>query len=305
MPDQSKAAVIGAIAANVAVAAAKFAVGIGARSSAILAEGIHSSVDALNDLLLLFGLSRSRQPPDPQHPFGYGKELYFWALIVSMFVLAIGGGVTIYEGILRILHPSAVSGSLWAYLALAAGLLFDGISLVYGFRQFHQQYPGKALWPAIRDAKDPSTFMVITEDTAAILGELIAAAGLFLSTHGMPLADGIASVLIGCLLGTLAIFLIAQTRDLVIGEAAEPAILECIRQSSLGRGKFPRVSNPHTMYFGPDVVLVTMSVAFDPRQPAGELIDAVDRLQISIRKQFPSVKYVYIDPESDQDKDLT
>jgi cation diffusion facilitator family transporter len=298
MAGESKAAVIGAVAANFAIAAAKLLVGGIGGSSAMLSEGIHSGIDGANDLLLLLGLKRSKQQPDEQHPFGYGKELYFWSLIVSLSVLSVGGGVTVYEGIRQCFHPEPVKHAGWAYLALGCGVLFDGASLIYGLQQFRKQNRGKGLREAIRESKDPSTFMVLAEDSAAILGECIAAAGIFLNTRGMLRGDGVASILIGCMLGGVAAFLISETRDLVIGEAVEDEISDAIRELATGEGRFPLVGTPHTQHFGPETVLVTMEVGFDPRRPASELMEAVDRMQQRIRERFPAVKYVYIDPET-------
>jgi cation diffusion facilitator family transporter len=298
MPDESKTAVIGAIAAGVAIAVTKFAVAALGSSSAMFSEGIHSTVDAANDSLLLLGLKRSKRPRDPQHPFGYGKELYFWSLIVSVTVLAVGGGVTIYEGILHIIKPEHIRRALWAYLALGCAFLFDGISLVIGIKQFRSQNKNKAFWEAVKEAKDPSTFMVIGEDSAALIGVLIAAVGIYLNSRGLLVADGISSLLIGLLLGALAVFLIYETRDLLIGEAVEKEITQAIQSLAEEDESIVRVGDPQTMHFGPENVLVTMDVSFDRDRSAGEVADAVDRIQRAIREKFPAVKHIYIDPES-------
>ena len=304
MAGESKASVLSATAANFAIAAAKFAAGSAGGSSAMLSEGIHSAVDGVNDLLLLYGLKCSKRPPDEQHPFGFGKELYFWSLIVSLSVLSVGGGVTVFEGVHQLLHPGPVKASPWAYGALACGIVFDLASLAFGGRQFRRQNRGKRAWEAVREAKDPTTFMVLAEDASAIVGEVVAAAGLFASSQGLPAADGIASILIGLLLGAVAVFYIVQTRDMIIGEAVEPEIRAAIAKLSTGTQGFVKVSNPGTSHFGPDTVLVTMTVAFDPERPARELIRAVDHIQTEVREQFPTVKYVFIDPESQEDGDV-
>src|ERR1700712_3871259 len=206
MAEESKAAVLSATAANFVIAVAKFAAGAAGGSSAMLSEGIHSAVDGVNDLLLLYGLKCSRRPADERHPFGFGKELYFWSLIVSLSVLSVGGGVTVFEGVIQLLHPEPVKASPWAYAALGCGIVFDLASLAFGGKQFRRQNRGKRMWEAVREAKDPTTFMVLAEDAAAILGEIIAAAGLYASSHGLPMADGAASILIGLLLAGVAVF---------------------------------------------------------------------------------------------------
>jgi cation diffusion facilitator family transporter len=298
MAEESKASVIGAITANFAIAAAKLLAALLGKSSAMISEAIHSGVDGINDLLLLFGLKQSKKPADEQHPFGYGKELYFWSLIVSCSVLAIGGGVTVVEGIRRLLKPERVEHAGWAYLALACGAAFEAGSLIYSIRQFRKQNEGKGMREAIRETKDPGSLMVVLEDSAGFLGEIIAAAGIFLNGHGWERGDGAASVLIGCVLGVMAIYLIGQTRDLVVGEGVEDDISRSIREMATGEGKFLCVRGAHTMHFGPETVLVTMEAEFDPQRPSGELMEAVDRIQRSIRDKFPAVKFIYLDPEA-------
>ncbi len=301
MEDSSKAAILAAIAANLLIAAAKFIAGAIGGSSAMFSEALHSTVDGLNDVLLFFGLKRSRRPPDEQHPFGHGKELYFWALIVSCSVFAIGGGVALVEGILHLIHPSELTQAKWAFLALACGVLFNTISGIYEYRQFRRQNTGKQFWEAVDETKDPSALMVVFEDSVGVLGELIAAAGLALQLAGWKYADGAASVLIGLLLGATAIFLIAQNRDLIIGEGVEDEISRSIRQIATSEGGFVSIRSARTMYFGPDNILVTMDALFDPERKAGELIESMDRIQRAIRQKHPEVKYIYIDPESSRE----
>jgi len=296
MAQESKAAVIAAIVANFAIAAVKLAIGLGG-SAAMISEGIHSGIDGVNDLLLLFGLRASKRPADALHPFGYGKDLYFWSLIVSMSVFSVGGGVTIIEGMRSILHPAKIQHAGWAYAALLCGLVVDGVSLGYGLVQFRKQNREKAFWKAVKESKDPTTFMVLAEDSAALVGEMIALVSVLLSTRGLLAADGIGSVLIGLLLACMAVSLMVHTRHLLIGESVEEEIDLAIRKLALDRGKFHCVRRSHTMHFGPDDVLVTVDLEFDPKQTAGDLMKAVDEIQVAIREEFPAVKYVYIDPE--------
>jgi cation diffusion facilitator family transporter len=298
MADSSKAAILAAITANFLIAAAKFIAGAIGGSSAMLSEALHSTVDGLNDVLLFFGLKRSRRPPDEQHPFGHGKELYFWALIVSCSVLAIGGGVALVEGILHLVHPASITQAKWAFVALGCGVLFNSISGIFEFRQFRLQNRGKRFWEAVDETKDPSALMVVFEDSVGVLGELIAAGGIALQLSGWRYGDGAASVLIGLLLGATAVFLIEQNRDLIIGEGVEDEISRSIAEIATSEGGFVAIRSARTMYFGPDNILVTMDALFDPDRKAGELIEAVDRIQRAIRQKHPEVKYIYIDPES-------
>lgn len=298
MSKASTASVIGATTANFVIAGAKLLAATAGGSSAMLSESIHSGVDGVNDLLLLFGMKRSQRPADEKHPFGYGKELYFWALIVSCSVFAIGGAVSVIEGVARVLKPESLHHASWAFVALGCGAVFDTASLVYSLKQFRDQNRDKGFREAVRESKDPSTLMVIYEDAAAVLGELIAAAGVLLQMFGVEVADGIASILIGLLLAATAAYLIQQNRDLIVGEGVEDDISRSIHQLAVGEGKFLSVRAAHSMHFGPDTVLVTIDAEFDPNRKAGELMQAVDRIQIAIREKFPAVKYIYIDPES-------
>jgi cation diffusion facilitator family transporter len=302
MADSSKAAIVAALTANFAIAAAKFIAGAIGGSSAMFSEAIHSTVDGLNDVLLFFGLKRSRRPADKQHPFGHGKELYFWALIVSCSVLAIGGGVAVVEGILHLMHPSEVTQAKWAFIALGCGVVFNTISAAYEYHQFRCQNKGKQFWEAVDETKDPSALMVVFEDVVGLLGELIAAGGIALQLAGWKYADGAASVLVGLLLGATAIFLIEQNRDLIIGEGVEDEISRSIQELATSEGGFVSIRSARTMYFGPDNILVTMDALFDPDRKAGDLIEAVDKIQRAIRQKHPEVKYIYIDPESSREQ---
>jgi cation diffusion facilitator family transporter len=300
MANASAASVIGATLANFAISAAKLLAATAGGSSAMMSESIHSFVDGVNDLLLLLGLKRSRRAPDEHHPFGYGKELYFWALIVSCSVFAVGGAVSVIEGVNHLRHPEEVQHALWAYLALAAGVVFDAISLVYGLVQFRKQNRDKRFREALREAKDPSTTMVLFEDSAAVLGEVIAAGGILAGQMGFRYGDGIASILIGLLLAAVGVVLIMDNRDLIVGEGVDDDIAASIRELAVGEGKFREVRAAHTMHFGPDDVLVTIEGVFDANKSAGELMQAIDRIQEAIRERHPAVKFIYIDPETGQ-----
>ena len=301
MARSSKAAIFAAITANFLICAAKLIVALITRSMAMLSEALHSGVDGINDILLIYGLRRSQRPADAQHPFGHGKELYFWALIVSCSVLAIGGGLAIVQGIRHILHPSHLQHAGWSYIALACGAAFSGSSFLYSLRKFRRQNAGKGFWEAIDELKDPSVLMVMAEDSSGMIGEIIAAIGIYLQVHGWSRGDGTASLLIGCLLAGTSVFVIAQHRDLIIGEGVEDEIGRSIREIATGEGGFVSIRSARTIFFGPDAVLIAMEVVFDPERKAGELMDAVDRMQRRIREKFPAVQFIYIDPESSRE----
>src|SRR5258706_766308 len=227
---RSRKTVYGVLLANIAIAATKFAVALITGSSAMWAEGVHSSVDTGNQLLMLIGLRRSHRPADPHHPFGHGKELYFWNLLVAVLIFGAGGGISVYQGVLHILHPVQIENAGWNYIVLGFAFLFEGISLYISLRVFTGKHCQGNLPTNIAASKDPTTYTVIAEDTAALAGITIAAAGIFLSVGlHMPILDGVASVLIGLLLAIVATLLIRECRGLLTGEGVDRPTAEGIR----------------------------------------------------------------------------
>jgi cation diffusion facilitator family transporter len=229
---ESRLVVYGALAGNLAIAATKFVVAGITGSSAMLSEAIHSTVDTGNSLLLLVGMARSKRAPDVDHPFGYGKELYFWSLIVAVLIFGVGGGISAYEGVLHMLHPEPMQDPTWNYTVLGAAAVFEGLSFSIALHAVLQQKGDKPLWQALHDSKDPTTFTVVAEDSAALLGLAIAALGVFCSHWlDMPVLDGAASVLIGVLLAAVATLLIHESRGLLIGEGVDREMAVAISRS--------------------------------------------------------------------------
>ncbi len=294
---ESKLAIYGAMAANAAIAATKFAVAAGTGSSAMLSEGIHSLVDTGNGALLLVGVHRSKAPPSAQHPFGHGKELYFWSLIVGVLIFGLGGGISFYEGVLHVLYPKPLQEPFWSYVVLAAAFVFEGASFAIAWRQFTAERGAVPVWRALRASKDPATYTVLAEDSAALLGLLIAAAGVFASHYlGMPRLDGAASIVIGVLLAGVAVLLIRESRGLLIGEGVQPetaqAIRDLARTEPLVHGVGPLLS----MYVGAEDVLVTFAVTFAPDAPAADVATCILRIEAAVRERFPKIKRIYIEP---------
>ena len=219
MAGESKIAIYGAIVANFLIAASKFTAAFFTGSSAMLAEGIHSVIDTGNGFLLLLGIKKSKKPADDTHPFGYGKEVYFWSFVVSVMIFALGGGFAIYEGIHALEDPAVVEDPVWNYAVLGAAILFEGTSLVIAIRTFNKTHPSGGLLGNIIKSKDPTNFAVIIEDSAAVAGLLIAMLGVFLSQQlENPYMDGAASVVIGALLLSVSVFLARETKGLLLGE---------------------------------------------------------------------------------------
>jgi cation diffusion facilitator family transporter len=299
MSEESKIAVFAAMGGNLAVAILKFMAALVTGSSAMWSEAVHSVVDTGDSLLLYMGLRLSQRPPDRTHPMGYGKELYFWSTVVSMMIFGAGGCVTIYEGVLRVLHPEPSTNLFWNYAVLGGAALFEGTSLAIGYRQFRKSRPGEPFWQAFRRSKDPTTFTVVFEDSAALLGLLVAFLGIFLAnTFGMPVLDGVASIVIGTILACVALLLGRESRGLLIGEAADPELLECITKAASRSGDIDQVSDPLTMYFGPENVMLALSVHFRRELSADEVAAAVDRMEAEIRRQAPQVKRIFVEAEA-------
>lgn len=296
---ESRLAIYTSIGANLVIATVKFAAAVLSHSSAMLAEGIHSLVDACDGSLLLLGRQRSRRPPDELHPFGHGKELYFWTLVVALAFFAIGGGVSVYEGVLRILHPEPLRDPTWSYIVLGVALLVDGTSFIVAFRQFREQTAGAPIWRAIRESKDPSVFTVLLEDSTDLTGIALAFLGIFLGhTLGNVYLDGIATIGIGLVLATVALLLVRESKALLIGEGAQSSVLARIRGIVTRDPAVRAVRRPLTMYFGPDDVLLVLGIEFAPSLSAEQVARAIDRLERSIRGEIPIVKHIYIEAES-------
>lgn len=296
--------VYGAIVANFVIAVTKFAAGFITGSSAMLSEGIHSSVDTGNQLLLLLGLRQSAKPPDAEHPFGHGPDLYFWSLIVAMLIFGLGGGMSIYEGISHLQHPSELSDPTWNYVVLAVAFVVEGAALGIALRALlHAKRPHEGFWQALRSSKDPTVYTVLAEDAAALSGIVIAAVGVYLAHRFQnPVFDGSASIIIGLVLAAVAVFLAYESRSLLIGESAHSDVVEgiyCLAEEDPG---VRQVRRPWTMHFGPHELLLTMEIDFSPDLSAAGVTAAVDRLESRIRQVYPQVKRIFIEAESLSDR---
>ena len=296
MVARTNVAVYGTIAGNVAIAVMKFAGAAMTGSSAMLSEAIHSTVDSGNGLLLLLGLRLSRRPADERHPFGNGKELYFWSLIVAVLIFGVGGGVSAYEGILHIRHPAPLHNAFWNYIVLGAAALFESSSLALALHQFYRQKEDTPFWAALRKSKDPAVYTVMAEDGAALLGLGAAALGIWGSQRwNIPALDGAAAIVIGVLLAGVASLLIYQSRRLLVGEAVDTEMAAEIQCIATAEAKVLRAAWPLTMYFGPDDVLLALDAQFHAGVSAEEVQHAVNRMEGRIRTRFPQVQRIYIE----------
>ena len=296
-PPESKTAVVAALAANLGIAAIKFVAAWVTGSSAMLSEGIHSLVDTANEWLLLLGLRASQQPATEQRPFGYGRELYFWAFMVAVFIFAIGGGLSLYEGYEHLRHPAPLASPTWNYVVLAVAFCLDGTSFLVARRTFNAQRGKQPFWAAFRASKDPSIFVVLFEDASDLLGLLIAFLGVFLSHWlQMPVLDGVASLLIGLLLLVVAGLLLRETKSLLLGEPAAPQLLHQVAELANAEPAILHTAAPLSTYLSPHEILVVLPVAFAPDLPASQLTHVVERLRAAIQHAHPDVRHVFVQP---------
>jgi cation diffusion facilitator family transporter len=296
---QSGLSIYFSIGCDLAIAASKFVAAAFTGSSAMLSEGIHSVVDSCNGVLLLWGKRASGKAPDADHPFGYGMELYFWTFVVTVLIFGMGGGVSIYEGVQRLLHLSPMQDIGWSYAVLAFSAVFEGATIRVAMREFKDINVQGGFWNALRVAKDLTVLTVLLENAAALLGLAIAFAGIFLGNllH-MPCLDGVASILVGVMLAAVAVVLATETKGLLIGEGVAKDVLQKIRQIAEREAGVVRAGAPLTMYFGPQSVLLALDVEFDKRLTAAEVTSAVDRLEKNIRNQYPKIERIFIEAES-------
>ncbi|MBN9530166.1 MAG: cation diffusion facilitator family transporter [Alphaproteobacteria bacterium] len=294
----SKFVIYAALAGNLAIAAAKGAAALWTGSSAMLSEAIHSLVDTGNQGLLLYGLHRASRPPDAAHPLGYGRELYFWTFIVALLVFALGAGISIYEGIIHIRHPQAVADPAVTYVVLGLSMLFEGGSWWAALREFQAAKGDAGYLEAIRLSKDPTTFTVLLEDSAALLGLAIAFAGIVAAeVFALPALDGAASIVIGIVLGLTAILLARETKGLLIGEAADPAVERSILELAAADKGVERVNGALTVHMSPDQVVVNLSVEFHDDLSADEMELAVERMERRISEAHAQVSAVFVRPQ--------
>lgn len=294
----SKIVVYAALAGNFAIAITKFVAAMLTGSSAMLSEGVHSLVDTGNQALLLYGLKRSQLPPDRTHPFGYGRELYFWSFIVAVLLFSLGAGVSFYEGFTHILHPEPATDLMTAYVVLGVAAVFEGTSWFVALREFRRTKGNRDYLDAIHESKDPSVFTVLFEDSAALLGILVAFLGIsgasFLS---MPVLDGVASVGISVILAVAAILLARESKGLLMGEPAAPEMERLILQIARGDAAVEHANGVVTVHLGPRQVFVALSIDFRDDLTGHEVEPCVERLERAITDKLPEVVSVFVKPQ--------
>ncbi len=264
----------------------------------MMSEGIHSLVDTGNQILLLYGLKRAARPASPAFPFGHGKEIYFWSFVVAILIFAVGAGISIYEGISHIRHPGELHDPTINYIVLVLAITFEGGALYFAVTEFNKVRGPVGYIEAVRRGKDPSLFVVLFEDCAAMLGLIIAFVGIMLAqyTHN-PLWDGVASVAIGCILALTAIWLAYETKGLLIGEGANPKKVESIKTIAHSHDSVETVNEVLTLHMGSDFLLVTISIEFKDKLPTGQIEQSIRNISAQIKAKHPYAKKIYIEAE--------
>lgn len=291
--------ILGALGANLAIAITKFVAAYFTGSSAMISEGIHSIVDCGNSILLLLGNKRSQRLPDKKHPFGYGKELYFWSLLVAVSLFGIGGGMAIYEGITHIEHPEQIKDSFVNYIVLGFALIFEGISWVIAYNEVRKEIKSNNIMIAINNSKDPSVFAVLMEDTAALIGLVIAFFGVLLGDmYDNHYIDGIASILIGVVLTATSVLLAYESKALLIGESANDEMIADIVSITKQEVAVQNVKNPLTMHLGPEEIILAMEINFKDDITSNEVAHSIETIEKKIREMHPEVKKIFIEAQS-------
>ncbi len=295
---KSNRSIYSALAANLLIAITKFIAGSFSNSSAMIAEGVHSLADTINQLLILFGIRQSKKPPDGLRPFGYGKELYFWSFIVSIIIFGLGGGVSVYQGYQHILKPETTGDPIWNYVVLGISFFFEGSSLLIAAKEFNKVRDNQTWWQAIKRSKDPAAFLVLFEDGAAVLGLIIVAICVYTGHRlHLPYLDGVASLLVGLLLVGVSFILARESRSLLMGEGIAPATQQKI--STLIQQDPAVLKTLHILstYQSPEEVVLMLIIAFKPHLETTEINEAIVRIRETVKHEFSFVSFILIQPE--------
>ncbi|WP_445682265.1 cation diffusion facilitator family transporter [Radicibacter daui] len=295
----SRKTIYAALAGNLLIAITKFLAAAVTGSASMLSEGVHSLVDTSNELLLLYGLRRAALPPDDTHPLGHGRELYFWSFIVAVMIFALGAGVSFYEGVTHLLRPEPVKHVLANYGVLALSFLFEGFSWVIALRRFRARKGKLGYFAAFRQSKDPTDFTVLFEDSAALVGIVIAFASIAAAdSFNLPALDGVGSLAIGLVLAITAGFLARESKDLLIGEQASPVLARQIVAALDADAAIQRVNGLITAHLAPDQVMVALSAEFHDEATAPVIERSIERLEERLRADHPEITMLFVKPQS-------
>lgn len=297
----SKRIIYAALVGNALISVTKLVAASITGSSAMLSEGIHSIVDTGNQGLLLLGIKKASKPADKEHPFGYGKEVYFWSFVVAILIFAVGAGVSLYEGIHHLQHPQPINNVNLTYIVLGLSFIFEGVAWFMAFKEFSRIKGRRSFLQEVKRSKDPASFVVLFEDSAAMAGILVAFLGIWLGQQtGWLWLDGAASVVIGLILALTAWLLAVETKELLIGESAVPEVVDSVRQMAAAVSQVEHVNEVLTLHMGPEYVLVNLSLDFRNDCTAEEIEDAIALLDKQIKDKWSLVKKVFVEAERRQ-----
>ncbi len=295
----SKKVIYAALIGNFLIAITKSAAAAYTNSSAMMSEAIHSIVDCGNQGLLLYGIKKSKRPADRAHPFGYGMELYFWTFVVAILIFAIGAGISLYEGVTKVITPHAVTDIYINYIVLGIAVIFEGGAWWIAYKEFKLSQSEPSLIKSVLKSKDPTIFTVLFEDTAAMLGLLVALGGLFIGDMlNIPEMDGIASILIGLILASTAFLLAYETKGLLIGEAASGDVIRTVEDIASAKDEIIAINETLTMHMGPQDILLNLSLDFKNDISAAEVERAVSEMEQEIKSRLPEIKRIFIEAQS-------
>jgi cation diffusion facilitator family transporter len=296
----SKIAIYSALIANLLIAITKFIAAAITKSSAMMSEGIHSVVDTSNEFLLLLGIRKSKKKADDKRPFGYGKELYFWSFIVSILIFGVGAGISFYEGITHLQHPELIRDPLWNYIVLSIAFVFDGISFIIALKNFNRHRGSQPFWRAVRKSKDPTSFVVLFEDAADVVGLTVAFLGVYLGhLYKNPYFDGIASMVIGVILTAVSLLLAKESRSLLMGEPAAPEIIDEVVKIARSNPAVKKIEEHLSMVLSPKEVLLILKPEIKESLSSSEIVEAIQSIKRNIQSRFPNFRQVYIEPVSE------
>jgi cation diffusion facilitator family transporter len=285
------------LAVDLSIAVSKFVAAAFTGSSSMISEGIHSVIDAISQLLLIWGIKTSKRLPDSARPFGYGKELYFWSFMVSLVIFILGGCISIYEGFIRLQQPEIQGSAIWNYSILGIAFLFTIVSLVSALKAFNKQRMDIPFWEAITKSKDPSTFIVLLGDVGDIIGLIIAFTGIYLGRlfHN-PYYDGVASMCIGGVMILISALLVRESKSLLMGETISRKTLRKIISIAEADISIVKVKRHRSMYMGPEEALLELNTVFKDNLTTLQITDAIERVTKTIKTEFPRIKQIFIEP---------
>ncbi len=293
----SRTAIVAALVGNVLIAITKAVAAAISGSSAMLSEAVHSFVDSGNELLLLYGQHRAKKAPDRTHPLGYGREIYFWSFVVALLIFALGAGVSMYEGFVHIRHPEPMQRPIINYAVYGASAVFEGISWWFGWKAFSGVMGTRGIFDTVKVTKDPTTFMVLFEDSAALIGIVIATIATFLALRFQkPWIDGVGSICIGLVLASVAVLLARESKALLIGERARPELSKAIQEMVRNEPGVVRVEGILTSQLGPDQVIATIGVELDDNLRTPDIEKLIGHLETELRKKHPDLFRVFVRP---------